>query len=596
MIDVRNDLVRWLATFEVALSSGRPAAVTSLFLDASYWRDLVAFSWNIVTVEGHAGIAGLLGATLARTKPRSFVLDGHATQADGIAEAAFTFETELARCNGYVRLKDGKCWTLLTAMIELKGFEEPRGRRRDKGVEHEAPQSDRNWLERKTDEERELGYSRQPYCVILGGGQGGIGLGARLKRLGVPTIIVERNARAGDSWRNRYKSLHLHDPVWFDHLPYLPFPDHWPVFSPKDKIGDWLEMYTKVMELDYWSSTECMGARYDSDKREWGITVRRNSETVVLRPAHFVFATGVSGMPVIPTFPGAGAFVGEQFHSTRYRSGEAYRNKNCVVIGSNNSAHDICADLVHYGADVTMVQRSSTLVTRSQTLVDELIGPLYSEGATEAGITTERADLISASWPYRLMPELHIPLYRDIARRNAKFYDALKDVGFMLDFGEDGSGLFVKYLRRGSGYYIDVGASAMVASGRIKLKSRVTVREIRSKSVVLSDGSEVPANVIIYATGFGSMDNWVAQVISPDVARKVSTCWGLGSGTAKDPGPWEGELRNMWKPTRQEALWFHGGNLQQARYYSQFLALQLKARMEGLPTEVCEPHPVAAMV
>jgi putative flavoprotein involved in K+ transport len=61
----------------------------------------------------------------------------------------------------------------------------------------------------------------------------------------VPTIIIEKNDRPGDSWRKRYKSLCLHDPVWYDHLPYLPFPDHWPVFSPKDKIGDWLEMYTK---------------------------------------------------------------------------------------------------------------------------------------------------------------------------------------------------------------------------------------------------------------------------------------------------------------------------------------------------------------
>ena len=62
--------------------------------------------------------------------------------------------------------------------------------------------------------------------------------------------------------------------------------------------------------------------------------------------------------------------------------------------------------------------------------------------------------------------------------------------------------------------------------------------------------------------------------------------WGLGSGTAKDPGPWEGELRNMWKPTLQQGLWFHGGNLALSRYYSLYLALQLKARMAGIPTPV----------
>ena len=141
-------------------------------------------------------------------------------------------------------------------MTELKGHEEKKGPAREKGVEHGARKDRKTWLERKTEEEAELGATRQPYCVIIGGGQGGIALGARLKRLGVPTIILEKNARAGDSWRKRYKSLCLHDPVWYDHLPYLPFPDHWPVFSPKDKIGDWLEMYAKVMELNYWSSSD----------------------------------------------------------------------------------------------------------------------------------------------------------------------------------------------------------------------------------------------------------------------------------------------------------------------------------------------------
>ncbi len=92
--------------------------------------------------------------------------------------------------------------------------------------------------------------------------------------------------------------------------------------------------------------------------------------------------------------------------------------------------------------------------------------------------------------------------------------------------------------------------------------------------------------MIVYATGYGSMNGWAAKLISQDVADKVGKCWGLGSDTTKDPGPWEGELRNMWKPTQQEALWFHGGNLHQSRHYSLYLALQLKARMEGLPTPV----------
>jgi putative flavoprotein involved in K+ transport len=156
----------------------------------------------------------------------------------------------------------------------------------------------------------------------------------------------------------------------------------------------------------------------------------------------------------------------------------------------------------------------------------------------------------------------------------------------MLDFGEDGSGLSMKYLRRGSGYYIDVGASELVADGRIGLRSGVSVRELRARSVVLDDGSELPADLLVHATGFGPLSEVVARLVSPEVADRIGPIWGLGSGTARDPGPWAGELRNMWTPTAQPGLWIHGGNLQQSRFYSLQLALQLKARHAGLPTPV----------
>jgi len=232
------------------------------------------------------------------------------------------------------------------------------------------------------------------------------------------------------------------------------------------------------------------------------------------------------------------------------------------------------------------VQRSSTHVARSASLMELALGGLYSEQALAAGITTDMADLIFASVPYRIMADLHIPVYQEMAKRDADFYAELEKAGFLHDFGEDGSGLFMKYLRRGSGYYIDVGASELVANGSIKLRSGVSVMQIRPHSVVLDDGSELQADLIVYATGYGSMNGFVAPIVSQAVADKVGKCWGLGSGTTKDPDPWEGELRNMWKPTQQTGLWFHGGNLHQSRHYSQFLALQLKARMEGLETPV----------
>ncbi|MBV8184028.1 MAG: NAD(P)/FAD-dependent oxidoreductase, partial [Hyphomicrobiales bacterium] len=233
-----------------------------------------------------------------------------------------------------------------------------------------------------------------------------------------------------------------------------------------------------------------------------------------------------------------------------------------------------------------MVQRSSTHVARSDTLMELGLGALYSEAAVKAGITTDKADMIFASIPYALLAGFQVPVYKEIAKRDADFYRRLEKAGFIHDWGDDDSGLFMKYLRRGSGYYIDVGASDLIAEGKIKLKSGVEVTQITEKGVRLSDESELPADLIVYATGYGSMNGWAAKLISAEVAAKVGKCWGLGSSTKKDPGPWEGELRNMWKPTRQEALWFHGGNLHQSRHYSKYLALQMKARLENVATPV----------
>ena len=574
-----------------ALESGQIDAAVSLFQADCYWRDLVTFTWNLRTMEGQEQIHDMLGAQLKAIKPRGFRQDANekASDVDGVIQGFFEFETATARGYGHIRLKDGLIWTLLTTMTELKGHEEPKGSTRAKGVVHGHGAGHghdrRSWLEKRAQEVADLGYKTQPYVVIIGGGQGGIALAARLRQLGVPAIIIEKNERPGDSWRKRYKSLCLHDPVWYDHLPYLPFPENWPVFSPKDKIGDWLEMYTKIMELNYWNSTTCKSAKYDETKGEWTVVVDRNGEDVVLKPKQLVLATGMSGKPNIPKFKGQDIFTGEQQHSSQHPGPDAYKGKKVVVIGSNNSSHDICAALWEAGADVTMVQRSSTHVVRSETLMVTM-EPLYSEKAAAAGMTTTKADLIFASVPYRIMHEFQKPMYDRIKVEDADFYAGLDKIGFMKDFGADESGLFMKYLRRGSGYYIDVGACALIADGSIKLKSGSDVEELTEAGVKLKDGTELPADLVVYATGYGSMNGWAAVLISKDVADKVGRCWGLGSDTPKDPGPWEGELRNMWKPTRQEALWFHGGNLHQSRHYSLYLALQLKARQEGIDTPV----------
>jgi len=585
---------QWLGRFGDALASGEVDRVTGLFGDECYWRDLISMTWNIHTSEGREQVADMLAGIEPGAWPTDIVATSE-SEADGVHEAWFTFGNATFTGKGLVRVRDGLAWTLLTSAQSLKDHPEPSGTRRPRGAEHGVNVSTENWLDKRQQEVESFGVDAEPYVLVVGGGQGGIGLAARLKRLGVPTLVVDKYPRPGDQWRSRYHSLCLHDPVWYDHMPYLPFPDHWPVFTPKDKMGDWLESYTKVMELDYWSNSEATSATFDPETGAWTVHVTREGREVVLHPAQLVLATGMSGIANVPTLPGQDVFQGDQHHSSKHPGGARYAGKKVVVIGSNNSAHDICADLWQNGAEPTMLQRSSTHIVRSDSLMDQVLGPLYSEEAVASGIDHDTADLVFASIPYKILADFQRPAFDAIREQDKDFYAALEAAGFDLDFGDDDSGLFLKYLRRGSGYYIDIGASELVAKGAIRLV-RGQVDHLAEHAVVLTDGTELEADAVVYATGYGSMNGWAARLISQDVADAVGKCWGLGSDTTKDPGPWQGELRNMWKPTRQDNLWFHGGNLHQSRHYSRYLAMQLKARMEGIDTPVyalAETHHLA---
>ncbi|MGH1484126.1 MAG: flavin-containing monooxygenase [Geminicoccales bacterium] len=578
----REQATAWLQMLETALKASDIPAVAALFEDNGYWRDLLTLTWDVRTMEGRSAIAEMLQANLTRTAPAQFRLSDEPTLEDGMIQAWFTFETKVARGEGIFRLRNGECRTLLTVMRDLKGSEEKRGPTRPQGLHHKADPARVTWSEARESEEATLGNSEQPYCLIIGGGQGGIALGARLRQLDIPTIIVEKNARAGDSWRNRYRSLVLHDPVWFDHLPYIPFPDHWPVFTPKDKMGDWLEMYAKVMELNYWTSARCERARFDEARKTWIVEIDRDGEELVLEPRQLVFATGAYGPPRWIKLPGAERFQGVLIHSSDFLSGRSFAGKRCVVIGAASSGHDVAVELWETGADVTMIQRSPTTVVKSETLMELAFGDLYSEEALSRGFTTDKADMLLASMPYGLLPEGQKKLTDEARRRDADFYERLKGAGFALDFGEDESGLFMKALRTGSGYYIDVGASDLIINGEIKVESRVEIEGLTENGVRLSSGKELSADAIILCTGYHSMHETVARIVSREAADKVGPCWGLGSGVPGDPGPWQGELRNMYKPTAVEALWFHGGNLALSRFYSKILALQLCARRRAL--------------
>jgi putative flavoprotein involved in K+ transport len=574
-------IAAWLARFEEALQSPARADWSQLFADECYWRDFVAFTWNIITLEGRDAIAAMVREQASAIGAKDFAPGDATLPMTDEMQGWFTFNTATARCRGHVQLRDGRAYILVTSMLELIGHEEIGGARRPDGISHRAEKGRRTWLDRREESRRTLGRSVQPYCLVIGGGQNGLMLAARLKRLNVPTLVIDTLEKPGDGWRQRYRSLYLHDPIFLDHFPYLPFPDHWPLFTSKDKFADWLEIYAKAMEIDFWGRTRCTAARYDEKAGEWTVFVTRDGETLTLRPKQLVLATGLSGAKHIPKIPGAERFRGQQYHSADHRSGAESAGKRCLVIGSNNSAHDICVDLWEHDAQVTMVQRSPTCVVRADTMREVSKNIYYAQ----PGADIDLADFMFSANPFRPRTAFEKGFTDYLRKVDGDFYARLEKSGFNLWHGEDDTGFFMEYYRRAGGYYIDVGGSELICRGEIKVK-RGEVAEVLEDGLRMSDGTVLPADVIVYATGYRPMSEWVGQLISREVERKVGRCWGLGSGTEHDPGPWEGELRNMWKPTAQEHLWFQGGNIMQGRFHSLHLALQLKARMEGVPTPV----------
>lgn len=586
--DCAKEIQGVLASLERALASSDSAAAQALFAEDCYWRDMVSFTWNLITLSGRDQIRDMLEARLDDVQPSSWTVEtwpepyGDSGQAEGYIR----FETAQAHGYGYIRLKDGRIWTLLTTMEQLRGHEEPGWASRPFGLVQGEQIGQPTWADRRSAEASELGISEQPYVLIVGGGHSGIILGARLRQLGVPALIVEANPRAGDNWRKRYKTLQLHNPVWENHLPYLPFPDGWPVYVNKDKFADWLESYTKVMELNYWGSTWARAAEYDSASGTWSVDVDRDGEIVTLHPAHLVLATGTHARPSLPDVPGRDVFQGVQEHSSEHVGPDAFMGKKVIVVGSGTSSHDIAAAMAVRGIDVTMIQRSPTYVVKPDRFNEFVIGPLYSQQAEDRGVTAERGDILGASIPYDLFYEFQKPGVDRIRELDAEFYEELGKTGYLLDYGPHGAGLFARALTGVNNYYIDVGAADMIISGQLKVESGSGIDHLTEHSMVLTDGREIQADAIVYATGYTSMRGAVAELISEEVADRVGPVWGLGSGFPKDPGPWEGEIRNMWKPVAQEGLWFHGSLIAHSRSFSRYLAQQLKARMEGIPTPV----------
>jgi cation diffusion facilitator CzcD-associated flavoprotein CzcO len=593
MLDKTDDISvaadNWLAQFEEALVKSDGGLLKSLFHAESHWRDVLALSWNIQTVNGADAIISEFGRYAPAAAPSGFAVDPdraaprRVTRAGTQAiEAIFKFETRVGRGSGIIRLIPDadnvlKAWTLLTELGELKGFEEQIGVARPRGNAYSRDFRGPNWLDLR---KASAGYAEHdPTVLVIGGGQSGLSIAARLKQLNVDTLIVDREKRIGDNWRKRYHALTLHNQVQVNHLPYMHFPPNWPTYIPKDKLANWFEAYVEAMELNFWTETEFEGGSYDDHEQRWTVTLRRaDGSKRIMHPRHVVLATGVSGIPSVPEIAGLKDFRGTVMHSSQYDDGEHWKGKRAIVIGTGNSGHDIAQDLHSSGAEVTLFQRSSTLVVSIEPSAQLVYAP-YNEG------TLEDNDLIATSMPLKVARKSHALTAEKSKELDRELLEGLTRVGFKLDFGEDNTGWQFKYLTRGGGYYFNVGCSDLIVRGEIALKQFADVEGFVADGARMKSGETIAADLVVLATGYKRQEELVRRLFGEAVMNRVGTIWGFGD---------EQELRNMYTRTGQAGLWFIAGGLAQCRIGSKHLALQIKAIEEGLLPRGAKPVAASA--
>lgn len=567
--------------FAAKISKNDVSGVLSLLAPDAWWRDLLAMTWDLRTFQGQENIKKFLTDRLAQSKLSNFqVTSAHADKLyDDLAwiRVHFTFDNKVGSGTGVARLvpiKSGgrtewKAHHVFTNLESFRDFPERTGPLRDFKSDHG------HWADRRN---KERAFENEdPQVLVVGGGHSGLDIAARLKLLGVRVLICEKNPRIGDNWRHRYNALCLHDVVWYDHMPYMPFPSYWPVYTPAMKIADWLEQYADSMELDYWTEAKVVHARQvpdpkDKTKQKWEVTVRRGDQDRVFHVDHLIFAVGFGGYtPNMPNIPGMNEFEGQILHSTQHKNALDYKGKKVAVVGACTSAHDIAADFAEHGVDVTMVQRSSTYIMTNANGWPILMKGTYWEG----GPPVEQCDLIDLSMPILYRKMIHKRITLDIAKADKEILDGLHKRGFKTNLGPEGSGHSIMAMIKGGGYYLDVGASQMIIDGKIKVKSSGPIKRFTKKTLVFEDGSELEADVVIFASGFGDARKPMREIVGEEVGKKLHPIWNLD---------YEGETRGAWKEIGVENLWCMMGNFAWCRFYSKRLALQIKGKLEGLFT------------
>jgi cation diffusion facilitator CzcD-associated flavoprotein CzcO len=566
----------WMGDLESALRNSDMAALADLFLVDSYWRDLAALTWDVRQYWGrdevvsrlleYAKVAEPSGFQVASNRTRPRMLDDRTT-----ADFFFTFDTATGTGSALVIavVDDEARWGLrarliATTLTSLKSHPvDPRTRRG-----YEPIRSGETWIQYRT-RVNDLGV-RDPDVLVLGGGQSGVIMGARLDRLGVSYVVVDKHAKPGDGWRGRYSSLALHTPTYVNDMPYVRQPETFPGFLSKDQWGNYVDAYAEMMNINWWGETEFVSGAFDEDAQVWTVELRlADGRTRTMRPRHIVTALGYTGTePSIPDLPGIADFGGDVLHSSKFNTGADYRGQRVMVIGSATSGHDISLDLADNDATVFMGQRGPACVVP----IDEAEN--FNVDYLNPAFTVEEIDQRrNSGFVYPLMLKKAQVETERTEREYAEMFDGLRKAGMTLTIGEEKAGWIYRLHKTFSGYYLDVGASQAIIDGRIKMIQMADVDRFVSSGVRLNDGQVIELDTVVTATGYRNVQTTIARLFGQDIAERVGPIGGIAD---------DGEHRNMARPTRQPHLWMLFGGIMDARKMSEVLALQIVAQLDGV--------------
>nr|BDD69309.1 probable indole-3-pyruvate monooxygenase [Verruciconidia persicina] len=553
-----------------AMGSGDARAFTELFLEYGVWRDKLSFTWDFRTFNWRAAILKAATDLFPQARAKNFEFLAPAPKISrpypDFAQLQFvvSFETDIVSASAVINavLTKDHGWQIYTMHTVAEGLLR---------FPEVAPSDGHMTGLISWEKQRALDVDAiEPEVLIIGGGQNGLAMAARLKALGIGSLIIEKSDEIGDIWRKRYEYLSLHFPHWPDALPYFSYPKGWPTYTPAQKQGLYMQWYASALDLNVWTKSTVVDAKQD-EHNHWVITVNREGkETRTLRPKQLIMATSLCGLPSIPAVPGMKDFKGEIRHSSSHDSSRGFK-KVCVV-GTSSSGFDTAFDCSRRGIDVTLLQRSPTYVMSLTHSVPRILGGYAPDSKTGNIPSLEEQDRLFFSTPCGPGEELGRRTAKDLEDLDKPLLKALNARGLRTWRGQRNTGISTLGQTRNGGFYFDAGACADIIDGKIKVETG-SIERFTEDKVILSGGREYEFDLVVFATGFTNTIESIRATLGEDIASRVGPIWGVDE---------EGEAKTAFRESGVPNLWIMVGFLPMTRYVSKLLALRLKALKEGI--------------